>query len=188
MAATVRFDEKLKIAMQINVQACKDVMQICSEMVHLKSIVHVSTAYTQCPQPYIEEKFYPPPLDSGEMLVLTKCTSDKLLECITPVLLDKWPNTYTFTKAIAEDVVHQHGAGLPIGMFRPGIGKCLCHLLFHKRIFIGSSSLALISCFAFSFFPLLSFFVWPESSSLFLFVDLCNHFQKPHCLALCAIH
>lgn len=122
MAATVRFDEKLKIAMQINVQACKDVMQICSEMVDLKSIVHVSTAYTQCPQRYIEEKFYPPPLDSGEMLVLTKCTSDKLLECITPVLLDKWPNTYTFTKAIAEDVVHQHGAGLPIGMFRPGIG------------------------------------------------------------------
>ncbi|XP_055317180.1 fatty acyl-CoA reductase wat-like [Sitodiplosis mosellana] len=121
MAATVRFDEKLKIAMQINVQACKDVMQICSEMVNLKSIVHVSTAYTQCPQRYIEEKFYPPPLDSGEMLVLTKCTSDKLLECITPVLLDKWPNTYTFTKAIAEDVVHQHGAGLPIGMFRPGI-------------------------------------------------------------------
>lgn len=123
MAATVRFDEKLKVAMQINVQACKDVMQICSEMMCLKSIVHVSTAYTQCPQRYIEEKFYPPPLDSGEMLVLTKCTSDKLLECITPVLLDKWPNTYTFTKAIAEDVVHQHGSGLPIGMFRPGIGK-----------------------------------------------------------------
>lgn len=123
MAATVRFDEKLKTAMQINVQACKDVMQICSEMVGLRSVVHVSTAYTQCPQRYIEEKFYPPPLDSGEMLVLTKCTSDKLLECITPILLDKWPNTYTFTKAIAEDVVHQHGAGLPIGMFRPGIGK-----------------------------------------------------------------
>lgn len=123
MAATVRFDEKLKVAMQINVQACKDVLQICSEMINLKSIVHVSTAYTQCPQRHIEEKFYPPPIDSGEMLVLTEYTSDKVLECITPVLLDKWPNTYTFTKAIAEDVVHQHGAGLPIGMFRPGIGE-----------------------------------------------------------------
>lgn len=123
MAATVRFDEKLKVAMQINVQACKDVMQICTEMINLKSVVHVSTAYTQCTQRHIEEKFYPPPIDSGEMLVLTEYTSDKVLECITPVLLDKWPNTYTFTKAIAEDVVHQHGAHLPIGMFRPGIGK-----------------------------------------------------------------
>lgn len=123
MAATVRFDEKLKIAMQINVQACKDVMQICSEMLHLKSVVHVSTAYTQCPQRRIEERFYAPPIDSGKVLVLTECASDKLLESITPILLDKWPNTYTFTKAIAEDVVQQHGRGLPVGMFRPGIGK-----------------------------------------------------------------
>lgn len=121
MAATVRFDEKLKIAMQINVQACKDVMQICSEMLHLKSVVHVSTAYTQCPQRRVEERFYAPPIDSGKILVLTECASDKLLESITPILLDKWPNTYTFTKAIAEDVIHQHGRGLPVGMFRPGI-------------------------------------------------------------------
>lgn len=89
---------------------------------------------TNYPQRYIEEKFYPPPLDSGEMLVLTKCTSDKLIECITPVLLDKWPNTYTFTKAIAEDVVHQHGAGLPIGMFRPGIGMFLVFHFINKLI------------------------------------------------------
>lgn len=125
MAATVRFDEKIKIAMQINVQACKDVMQICSEMLHLKSVVHVSTAYTQCPQRRIEERFYAPPIDSGKVLVLTECVSDKLLESITPILLDKWPNTYTFTKAIAEDVVQQHGRGLPVGMFRPGIGKSI---------------------------------------------------------------
>ncbi|KAG4078765.1 hypothetical protein HA402_015355 [Bradysia odoriphaga] len=121
MAATVRFDEKLKVAMQINVQACKDVMQICSEMLHLKSVVHVSTAYTQCPQRRVDERFYAPPIDSGKMLILTECASDKLLESITPILLDKWPNTYTFTKAIAEDVINQHGKGMPIGMFRPGI-------------------------------------------------------------------
>lgn len=123
MAATVRFDEKLKVAMQINVQACKDVMQICSEMLHLRSVVHVSTAYTQCPLRRIEERFYAPPIDSGKLLVLTECASDKLLESITPILLDQWPNTYTFTKAIAEDVVQQHGRGMPVGMFRPGIGK-----------------------------------------------------------------
>lgn len=35
--------------------------------------------------------------------------------------MDKWPNTYTFTKAIAEDVVRQHGAGMPVGLYRPGI-------------------------------------------------------------------
>lgn len=129
MAATVRFDEKLKIAMQINVQACKDIMQICSEMLHLKSVVHVSTAYTQCPLRRVEERFYTPPIDSGKLLVLSECVSDKLLESITPILLDKWPNTYTYTKAIAEDVVQQHGRGMPVGMFRPGIGEFVKRLI-----------------------------------------------------------
>lgn len=140
MAATVRFDEKLKVAMQINVQACKDVMQICSEMLHLKSVVHVSTAYTQCPQRRVDERFYAPPIDSGKMLILTECASDKLLESITPILLDKWPNTYTFTKAIAEDVINQHGKGMPVGMFRPGIGKCedICFESMKRRFFPSS--------------------------------------------------
>jgi fatty acyl-CoA reductase len=36
--------------------------------------------------------------------------------------LEKWPNTYTFTKAMAEDLVRDEGVGLPIGVFRPGAG------------------------------------------------------------------
>ncbi|KAL1453005.1 hypothetical protein WDU94_007182, partial [Cyamophila willieti] len=38
-----------------------------------------------------------------------------------PRLLDKWPNTYTFTKALAEDVVRVEGKGLPISVFRPAV-------------------------------------------------------------------
>ncbi|XP_055922066.1 fatty acyl-CoA reductase wat-like isoform X2 [Eupeodes corollae] len=121
MAATVRFDEKLKIAMQINVKACRDIMLLCNEMKNLKSVIHVSTAYTHCPLRKIEEKFYPPPGDSKNMMLLMDCAPDKLLEGMTPILLDKWPNTYTFTKAVAEDVVRIYGNSLPVGMFRPGI-------------------------------------------------------------------
>lgn len=121
MAATVRFDEKLKIAMQINVKAARDIMLLCSEMKHLKSVLHVSTAYTQCPLRQIDEKFYSPPSDSKNLILLTECMPDKLLESMTPVLLGKWPNTYTFTKAIAEDIIKMYGNKLPVGIFRPGI-------------------------------------------------------------------
>ncbi|KAL9692762.1 hypothetical protein quinque_015798 [Culex quinquefasciatus] len=121
LAATVRFDEKMKTAMQINVKACRDILDLCYEMKHLKSVIYVSTAYTQCPQKEVEERFYEPPLDSKKMIALTDCVSDSMMENITPILLDKWPNTYTFTKAIAEDVVRQNSRGMPIGMFRPGI-------------------------------------------------------------------
>ncbi|ETN61391.1 hypothetical protein AND_006947 [Anopheles darlingi] len=122
LAATVRFDEKMKTAMQINVKACRDVLDLCHDMKHLKSVIYVSTAYTQCPQPVVEERFYDPPLDSEKMIHLTDCVTDGMIEKITPVLLDKWPNTYTFTKAIAEDVVRKNSRGMPVGMFRPGIG------------------------------------------------------------------
>lgn len=83
MAATVRFDEKLKISMQINVKACKDMLNLCHEMRNLKSIIHVSTAYTQCPFPVVEEKFYPPPIDSKKMIALQDCLSEKFLDNIT---------------------------------------------------------------------------------------------------------
>lgn len=39
-------------------------------------------------------------------------------------LLGEYPNTYTITKQIAESVVKTIGNGLPIGVFRPAIGKC----------------------------------------------------------------
>lgn len=38
-------------------------------------------------------------------------------------ILGNWPNTYAFTKAMAEDLVKKESRGLPIGMFRPAIGK-----------------------------------------------------------------
>jgi fatty acyl-CoA reductase len=38
-------------------------------------------------------------------------------------LLRKWPNTYAFTKAIAEDTVQQFGKGMPIAVVRPAVGE-----------------------------------------------------------------
>lgn len=85
LAATVRFDEKMKTAMQINVKACRDILDLCYEMKHLKSVIYVSTAYTQCPQKEVEERFYEPPLDSKKMIALTDCVSDSMMENITPM-------------------------------------------------------------------------------------------------------
>nr|XP_012226639.1 PREDICTED: putative fatty acyl-CoA reductase CG5065 [Linepithema humile] len=121
IAATVKFNEKLKLAVTINVGGTKDVLNLCKEIHNLKSFVYVSTAYANCPQNVIEEKFYDAPMDSDKLLTLMKCMEDKLVEYITPQLLGKWPNTYTFTKAVAEDVIRKQAGDLPIGIFRPAI-------------------------------------------------------------------
>lgn len=36
-------------------------------------------------------------------------------------ILGKWPNTYTLTKALAEDLVKNECAGMPVCVFRPAI-------------------------------------------------------------------
>ena len=40
---------------------------------------------------------------------------------MTPFLLGGWPNTYTFTKAIAETVILKESVGMPICIVRPSI-------------------------------------------------------------------
>lgn len=37
-------------------------------------------------------------------------------------ILGQWPNTYTFTKAVMEEVVRSKRDILPIGLYRPSIG------------------------------------------------------------------
>lgn len=54
---------------------------------------------------------------------LSDCLDEKTLNEITPIILKDYPNTYTFTKVLAEDVVKNAGQDLPIVILRPGIGK-----------------------------------------------------------------
>lgn len=84
MAATVRFDEKLKTAVAINVQGPKEMVELCKEMSNLKAAIHVSTAYAQCAYRYIEERFYPAPLDYEKLIMLVEALPESLLDNITP--------------------------------------------------------------------------------------------------------
>ncbi|XP_069691430.1 fatty acyl-CoA reductase wat-like [Periplaneta americana] len=120
-AATVRFDEKLRIAVGINVRGTESVLQLAREMRRLKVIIHVSTAYCNCPLPEIEEKFYDLPLSHKKVTNIVDNMDDNMLDKITPDFLGNWPNTYAYTKAVSEDLVREQGVGMPIGVFRPAI-------------------------------------------------------------------
>jgi fatty acyl-CoA reductase len=38
-------------------------------------------------------------------------------------VIGDWPNTYTFTKAVTEDMIKEEARDLPIAILRPSIGK-----------------------------------------------------------------
>ena len=59
-------------------------------------------------------------------------------------MIGKWPNTYTFTKAIAEGIVAEESNNLPLCIYRPSIGKKFSAIirqifLIRKIIFIAPS-------------------------------------------------
>ncbi|KAJ3651264.1 hypothetical protein Zmor_017314 [Zophobas morio] len=121
IAATVRFDEKINVATAINVRGTRDLLKIAKQCKHLESFVHVSTAYANCNQSEIKEVFYKLPITADELIEMVETTPEKTLIEETPKIIQGWPNTYTFTKAIAEDVVSHYGRGLPVCMVRPAI-------------------------------------------------------------------
>ncbi|KAF7990401.1 hypothetical protein HCN44_000206 [Aphidius gifuensis] len=120
-AATVRFHEKLKIAMLLNTGGTLEVLKLVNEMKKLKVMVHVSTAYSNCHEDIIEEKIYPHPIEYENFKIVAETLSNEAIDDALPRILKNWPNTYTFTKALTEKCVRQMSCNKPIGIFRPGI-------------------------------------------------------------------
>ncbi|CAH1397942.1 unnamed protein product [Nezara viridula] len=118
-AATVKFDEKLSLATKINVLGTKSILELCQKMTKLESVVHISTAFSNCNQLEIKEKFYESPMTSDNLIQLSECVKEDQLELMSAHIRNKWPNTYVFTKAVAEEAVTKYGRGLPISVFRP---------------------------------------------------------------------
>ncbi|OXB55597.1 hypothetical protein ASZ78_013009, partial [Callipepla squamata] len=120
-AATVRFNETLRDAVQLNVLSTKQLLSLAQQMRNLEVFMHVSTAYAYCNRKHIEEIVYPPPVDPKKLMDSLEWMDDSLVNDITPKLIGDRPNTYTYTKALAEYVVQQEGARLNTAIIRPSI-------------------------------------------------------------------
>ena len=120
-AATVRFNESIRLAVNINVRGTKQFLLLAKEMPDFKAFIYISTAFSHCIYQFIEEKFYPPPIETDKILTLLDILDDEQIEKLTPALIGKWPNSYAYTKAIAEDAVRQYSTGIPVCIVRPSI-------------------------------------------------------------------
>ncbi|XP_025424317.1 fatty acyl-CoA reductase wat-like [Sipha flava] len=120
-AATVRFDERLDIAIGINVIGAREIVKLAHKMENLESYLHVSTAFSNCHKKHIDEKFYDLPYNYEKLIHLYKTKSSNILEKMKPFLLGPMPNTYVMTKAAAEQLIKHEAVGLPVTIFRPAI-------------------------------------------------------------------
>lgn len=135
-AATVNFDERLSLSLKINVMGTQGVVDVCRRVKKLDAFVHVSTAYSNSHlKTTIEEKIYEvQSLGGPEALQLLKMVGDEKMDAISDELVKGYPNTYCFTKNLAEDLIAKEAMGLPVAIFRPAISKfaSLFHPLFKQ--------------------------------------------------------
>ncbi|GLV38329.1 waterproof [Carabus blaptoides fortunei] len=119
-AATVRFDEALKTAVKVNVRGTGEMIKLARGCARLASFVHISTAYANF-IPKTDEKFYDPPTNACDLIDMVENTDDGQLEIMTPKILGRYPNTYTFTKGVTEGLILEQARGLPLSIIRPSI-------------------------------------------------------------------
>uniref|UniRef100_V5GSY3 Fatty acyl-CoA reductase n=1 Tax=Anoplophora glabripennis TaxID=217634 RepID=V5GSY3_ANOGL len=120
-AATIKFDEKLKLSVTINVLGTQRLVELCKKMNHLECLVHVSTAYCNCDRSEVKEVVYPPSIGPNQITSLVDVLDEDLLDSLTSKLVGKRPNTYTFTKSLAESWLKDNKGDLPVVIVRPSI-------------------------------------------------------------------
>ncbi|XP_075572520.1 fatty acyl-CoA reductase 2 isoform X6 [Pelecanus crispus] len=120
-AATVRFDEPLKHALQLNAMGTQRLLELARQMQNLEAFIHISTAYANCVRKCIDEVIYPPPAEPKKLFDLVEWLDESIIQDITPKLLGDWPNTYTYTKALSEYLIQQEKGNLNIAIIRPSI-------------------------------------------------------------------
>jgi len=121
-AANVDFNQRLDLALQNNVLGSMRMLAVCKHSLHLQVFVHISTAYVNSDKEgWIEEKFYPQARDPDVLLEEIKRIPVEEIEKRTPGYLGKFPNTYTFTKNLAEQLLLKWRENVPLVIVRPTI-------------------------------------------------------------------
>ncbi|GMR45502.1 hypothetical protein PMAYCL1PPCAC_15697, partial [Pristionchus mayeri] len=121
-AATVRFNDTLRSAIELNLKGVERMIRLCKRMPRLEAFTHCSTCYVNVDKTgEIEEKQYPVVCDPYKVIEGQGWMTDEMLEGITNAMSKKYFNTYCFTKHVAEELVKRECVDLPTLIFRPAI-------------------------------------------------------------------
>ncbi|XP_030557712.1 putative fatty acyl-CoA reductase CG5065 isoform X1 [Drosophila novamexicana] len=121
MAATLKLEGNLRDAIDMNLLGTKRALNVAKDMKQLEAFVHLSTAFCNCDQEVMYEKVYEFPHKPEDLMRLAEWMDVKTLDAITPDLLKPHPNTYTYSKRLAELLVRDHYETMPVIIARPSI-------------------------------------------------------------------
>jgi alcohol-forming fatty acyl-CoA reductase len=120
-AASVRFDDSLKYAVLMNTRGTRELMEFATGLTNLKSLVHVSTTYSNVYTHTLEEELYPPVADWKKTIEICEKLDEDQVQIVVNHYINFMPNTYVFSKNLAEHVTNEYKHKLPVTLFRPSV-------------------------------------------------------------------
>lgn len=121
IAATIKFQEPIKVAANMNMISVQQIVLLAKSLKRCDALVHTSTAYAHTYQQNCPEDFIDPKHDPEQVLGLLNMMDDDIAAAASPELIKQHPNTYTFTKCLAEDLLKKSVGTLPTAVVRPSI-------------------------------------------------------------------
>ncbi|XP_073813122.1 putative fatty acyl-CoA reductase CG8306 [Musca autumnalis] len=120
-AAFVRFDNDLRSSILMNTRGTFELVKIAQTLKQLIAFVHCSTAYIYPLDNVIEEKIYNLPNDWRKAIQIAETYDAETLEVLRLKYTNFYPNAYSFTKNLGEQVIADHSHLLPMTIVRPAI-------------------------------------------------------------------
>lgn len=120
-AASVRFDDTLKYAVLLNTRGTREIMELATTLQNIKLVMHVSTTYSNVFTHIVEEKMYPAAADWQKTIEICEKLDESELDLLTSHYTGFMPNTYVFSKNLAEEVSNFYKDQLPVVIYRPSV-------------------------------------------------------------------
>ncbi|XP_037295574.1 putative fatty acyl-CoA reductase CG5065 isoform X2 [Manduca sexta] len=120
-AATLRLEAPLREGLEMNTKGTLRILELSKNIKNLAAFIHLSTAFCYPDYERLGEKVYDPPADPHEVLRAASWLSEAQLNLLAPSILQKHPNSYTYSKRLAEALVRDSYPGLPAAVVRPSI-------------------------------------------------------------------
>ncbi|RZC34683.1 fatty acyl-CoA reductase, partial [Asbolus verrucosus] len=118
---TLKLEANLKDAVEQNVAGTVRIIDLAKKINNLLVFVHFSTAFCSSDIEVFEEKVYDCRDNPRDVIEVAKWMKLDPLEVATPSIIAPHPNTYTYSKRLAEKVVADEVDNMPVCIIRPSI-------------------------------------------------------------------
>jgi alcohol-forming fatty acyl-CoA reductase len=123
LAASLKLENTIKPNILINLTGTKNVLDVAKQMKNLVMMVHTSTAFCNIEHEVVEERVYDFPHRPLDIIRAAEWLSEESMAKVQKDILGIHPNTYTYTKRLAEILIRDEykNSNFPVCIVRPSI-------------------------------------------------------------------